>query len=467
MMAVAVLLGSCSWEAAERAATRTERAIARADAARIAKYPTCTNDQKPRMITFNQTIDPVQMITVAGVGDVLLHDSMQRYAAARAGGFSNLFAPVADLIQAADVSFANLEGPAAEGITKTGRKVKATARRYDGWVYSGYPMFNYHPSIATDLKKAGFDVLLAANNHALDRYAVGADKTIDVMTAAGVAFTGIRKKGDTKSPWHAITPVTQRNRTWNIAWLGCAYTTNGVPDRHKQVLHCYDQRAEVLKIIGELAKRKDVHAIIFVPHWGQEYWNRPDGNQKLLARQVLDAGATAVIGSHPHVIQPFEKYITKDKRETLIAYSLGNFVSNQIGLARRASAILLLGLKPERDKLVLAAVGWVPIWMRNAGGLIQAEAIDRVKHPVWHRRHLLQLLPAGNLHPPKTPYWSHMACRMPPKATDTSDRRNRKISPTLTRARVNSAVWLRAVGNLPPGKISSKTASAKMRVGRN
>ena len=323
MMAVAVLLGSCSWEAAERAATRTEHALARADAARIAKYPTCTNDQKPRMITFNQTIDPVQMITVAGVGDVLLHDSMQRYAALRAGGFSNLFAPVADLIQAADVSFANLEGPTAEGITKTGRKVKATARRFDGWVYSGYPMFNYHPSVATDLKKAGFDVLLAANNHALDRYAVGADKTIDVMTAAGVAFTGIRKKGDTKSPWHAITPVTQRNRTWNIAWLGCAYATNGIPDRHKQVLHCYDQRAEVLKIIGELAKRKDVHAIIFVPHWGQEYWNKPDGNQKLLARQVLDAGATAVIGSHPHVIQPFEKYITKDKRETLIAYSLG------------------------------------------------------------------------------------------------------------------------------------------------
>lgn len=412
------------------------------------------------MISFNQTVDPVRMITIAGVGDVLLHDSVQRYASFRKGGFGNLFAPVADLIKAADISFANLEGPAAEGISKTGRRVKPSARRYDGWVYSGYPMFNYHPSIVGDLKAAGFDVLQTANNHTLDRYAAGADKTIDAITAAGVAFTGTRKKGDRTSPWHAITPVTQGRRTWNIAWLGCTYGTNGIPDRHRQVLHCYDQRAEVLKTIRALAQRKDVHAVMFVPHWGPEYRHKPDAKQRLLARQVLEAGATAVIGSHPHVMQPIEKYVTKDKRETVIAYSMGNFVSNQIGLARRASAILLLGLKPQGEKLVMAAMGWVPIWMRNAGGLMQAEAIDRVKHPAWHRRHLLQHLPAGNLHPPKTPYWSHMACRQPPKNANTSERQNRKRTPVLTRANAKSGVWLRAVGNLPPARIPS-AASGK------
>ena len=361
LMALMAPMAGCTLDGAEKAAKVGGKNIARKDSARVAKYPACTKRRKRRMITFNQTVDPVRMITVAGVGDVLLHDSVQRFAAFRPGGFANLFNPVADLIRAADVSFANLEGPAAEGVSKTGRKVKTGNRRYDGRVYSGYPMFNYHPSIVGDLKTAGFDVLLTANNHTLDRYAAGADKTIDAITKAGIAFTGTRKKGDKASPWHAITPVTQGRRTWNIAWLGCTYGTNGIPDRHGQVLHCYKQRAVVLKTVAALAKRRDVHAVMFVPHWGPEYRHAPDANQRLLARQVLEAGATAVIGSHPHVMQPIEKYVTRDKRETVIAYSLGNFVSNQIGLARRASAILLLGLKPSGDKLVMAAMGWVPI----------------------------------------------------------------------------------------------------------
>jgi poly-gamma-glutamate synthesis protein (capsule biosynthesis protein) len=465
-MALLASMAGCTLDGAEKTAKVRGKDIARKEAARIAKYPACTKRRKPRMITFNQTIDPVRMITVAGVGDVLLHDSVQRFAAFRPGGFANLFNPVADLIRAADVSFANLEGPAAEGISKTGRKVKTGNRRYDGRVYSGYPMFNYHPSVVGDLKAAGFDVLLTANNHTLDRYAAGADKTIEAITKAGIAFTGTRRKGDRSSPWHAITPVTQGRRTWNIAWLGCTYGTNGIPDRHGQVLHCYKQRNLVLKTIAALAKRRDVHAVMFVPHWGPEYRHAPDANQRLLARQVLEAGATAVIGSHPHVMQPIEKYVTRDKRETLIAYSLGNFVSNQIGLARRASAILLLGLKPSGDKLVMAAMGWVPIWMRNAGGLMQAEAIDRVGHPKWHRAHLLRHLPAGNLHPPKTPFFQHMACRMPPKTGATSERRNRKLKPVLTRAHALEPVLLRPVGNLPPSRVSAKAANRSASIGR-
>ena len=467
LMVLVVSLAGCTREGADRSVRSPDKNLARQDAARIAKYPVCKKRKKARMITFNQTVDPVRMITVAGVGDVLLHDSVQRFAAFRPGGFANLFNPVADLIKAADVSFANLEGPAAEGISKTGRKVKTGARRYDGRVYSGYPMFNYHPSVVGDLKAAGFDVLLTANNHTLDRYAAGADKTIDAITRAGVAFTGTRKKGDRTSPWHAITPVTQGRRTWNIAWLGCTYGTNGIPDRHGQVLHCYKHRAEVLKTIAALAKRRDIHAIMFVPHWGPEYRHAPDANQRLLARQVLEAGATAVIGSHPHVMQPIEKYVTRDKRETLIAYSLGNFVSNQIGLARRASAILLLGLKPAGNKLVMAAMGWVPIWMRNAGGLMQAEAIDRVKHPKWHRAHLLRHLPAGNLHPPKTPFFQQMACRMPrPQTAATSERRNRKVKPALTRAHALEPVLLRSVGNVPQARLSARSPRKSVRAGQ-
>ena len=107
-------------------------------------------------------------------------------------------------------------------------------------------------------------------------------------------------------------------------------------------------------------------------------------------------------------------------------------------------------------------------WMRNGGGLMQAEAIDRVKHPKWHRAHLMRVLPAENVHPPKTPFWSHMACRhTPPKAVNTSEQRNRKVMPVLTRAHATEPVLLRAVGKVPPARVSPRaTGKASVRAGQ-
>lgn len=358
------------------------------------------------MISFSRTADTASLITVAAVGDVLMHDSVQKFAAGRPDGFYATMAPVADLIQAANVAFANLEGPAAAGVNKAGRQVREPKRRYDGSIYSGYPLFNYHPSIAADLRRVGFDVVLTANNHSLDRYQLGADKTVDAVAAAGLLSTGSKKRKNMSRPWYAISPVRHGGKIHNIAWLGCTYSTNGIPDRARQVLHCYRDRALVVATVRALAKRSDIAAVIVTPHWGSEYRHTPNGKERLLAREILNAGATAVIGTHPHVIQPFEKYRTTDGRETFIAYSLGNFVSNQIGLPRRSSAILMLGLTPdEKGKLHPARIGWVPIWMHKGRGLMQVEAIDRARAPGAYRRHLTSLLPAGNVMLPKLPLW--------------------------------------------------------------
>lgn len=380
--------------------------------AKLPEYPACKTVRKPQMISFSRSVHPGQLVTVAAVGDVLLHDSVQKYAAYKKDGFYSLMAPVADLIRAADVAFANLEGPAAEGITKRGRAVRPPKRRYDRQVYTGYPMFNYHPSIAADLKKVGFDVLLTANNHAMDRFAIGADRTVEAIEAAGLRHTGTKHRDALGRPWYATTPVVKDGATYTIAWLGCTYGTNGLPDKAGQVLHCYKQRETVLETVRSLAARPDIHAVFLAPHWGTEYQHKPNKKQQALAREVLDAGATAVIGTHPHVIQPIEKYRTKDGRETLIAYSLGNFVSNQIGLPRRSSAILLLGLAPAASgKLALASVGWIPIWMRKRGGIMQVEAIDRAgDHADRNLKHLVKYLPEENVTAARTAFWAGRAC---------------------------------------------------------
>ena len=368
------------------------------------------------MISFGGPAAPPDLVTVAAVGDVLLHDAVQKFAMSRQDGFAGLFHPVADLIRGADIAFANLEGPAAAGVTKTGRTTAPPDRLWDGWVYSGYPMFNYHPSVLGALKRAGFDVLLTANNHALDRYAVGADRTVDAIRAAGLKFTGTRKRGESERPWYAVTETAKGGRTRRIAWLGCTYGTNGLPDRHGQVLLCYRDRARVLETIRALARRDDIDAVMFAPHWGAEYEHEPEPRQRALAAEAIEAGATAVIGTHPHVVQPVEKHVAKDGREGLIAYSLGNFVSNQMSLARRSAPILLLGLAPDprpeaRGRLRLAAFGWIPIWVRNEDGRMRVEAIDRAGPAAQrHLEHLNGHLPPANRLPARADYWRQNAC---------------------------------------------------------
>lgn len=357
-------------------------------------------------------VDPDRTITIAAVGDVLLHDSLQRWAALQPEGFLAAMRNVGGLLRAADVAVANLEGAAAEGVTGGGRRTAAPASRYDGVVYSGYPMFNAHPSVIGDLKALGVDVLQTANNHALDRGALGADLTLEAIRAAGLASTGTRHRATPEAPWHAVHEVTRGGQRHALAFLACTYGTNGLPDRARQVLNCFEHKAEMLAQIRQLAARADLHAVIVLPHWGHEYQHKADPVQKALAREFVDAGATAVIGTHPHVIQPIEKRLATDGRETVIAYSLGNFVSHQIGLPRLSSVVLLLGLAPDgRGKLTPTALGWVPLRMRVAGGF-SVDPVDQIdsRDGAPFREHLLSLLPAENLHPPQAPFWAQRHC---------------------------------------------------------
>jgi poly-gamma-glutamate synthesis protein (capsule biosynthesis protein) len=143
------------------------------------------------------------------------------------------------------------------------------------------------------------------------------------------------------------------------------------------------------------------------PHWGIEYQHKPERRQVEWAKEVVEAGATAIIGQHPHVMQPIEKVTASDGREALVAYSLGNFVSGQIGLPRKSTAILLLGLTPGANrKLTMAAVGWIPVWMVSSGGFY-AEPTERARsgEARAHHNHLVKILPEGNIHPAALPYW--------------------------------------------------------------
>jgi poly-gamma-glutamate synthesis protein (capsule biosynthesis protein) len=249
--------------------------------------------------------------------------------------------------------------------------VKAGERIYDPRFYAGGEngvlVFNFHPSVVADVKAGGFHIVSTANNHAADRGALGIERTIDELEAANLAFTGTRRRHESEfdRPWSTVT----RTKGFNIAWLACSYDLNGMPDPHAQALVCYgrrgEPRAEVLDEIRRLAADPSIAAVILTPHWGAEYTHRPAARERRLAREAIEAGADAVIGAHPHVLQPWEKHVAADGREGLIIYSLGNFISGQMHVERRSGLIALLEFaRPEAGKARLAAAGYVPTWVR-------------------------------------------------------------------------------------------------------
>jgi len=329
---------------------------------------------------FKKACDPGDRITIGAVGDVLLHGPLQTQGYKH--GFQTLWTDIADYLALPEMMYANLEGPAARGVAKGGHAAKDPGPVFDGNVYSGYPTFNYNPQIVKDLKSSGFDILGTANNHAMDRGNLGVEGTIDAMDEYGMPFMGTRKPGGDDT-FYTIT--TQGG--FKLAWIACAWSTNGIPDQKDLVLDCFDT-GRVSQYIKKL--KPTVDAVIVTPHWGTEYENSPNAQQKKFGHQWLEDGAAAIIGSHPHVPQTWEKYTTSDGREGIILYSLGNFVSNQSAVNKQASLLLYVGLTKKDGKAWVNGVRYLPLYMNRAP--YSTVAVNFLKSPNSAQKAALTLL---------------------------------------------------------------------------
>ena len=302
---------------------------------------------------------PGQRLTVAAVGDLLFHPEIEAHAQTP-GGYRALWTSVAKVLAEADITYGNLEGPVTD-LPLASRMWAGPRQQSDLTPLN----FNYRPSLIDDLKAAGFTVVSTANNHALDRGSAGVDRTVENLEKRGLAFSGTRKRAETQRSWSVVTSA----RGLNIAWLACTYGTNGIPDLRQQVLSCFRQQAEVLAEIARLSADPSIHAVIFAPHWGIENSHVIEQRQRDLARAAVEAGAVAIIGTHPHVLQPWEKRATKDGREALVIYSTGNFISAQREPKQRTGMILLLEfVKPAHAaRARLSAARYVLTWIDLSG----------------------------------------------------------------------------------------------------
>ena len=238
------------------------------------------------------TSTPDATVTLIAVGDLMVHSAQLNAARTHSGyDFVPAFAAIATRIKAADIAAGNLE----------------TTLRTSG--YTGYPCFRSPTAYARALKGAGFDVLTTANNHTLDGGATGVRYTTSYLDRLGIAHTGSNKSG--------MTMVTHDGV--KIAFLAFTYGTNGIRSPFPGAVNRIS--LPVMRRWITYARTK-ADLVIVVPHFGAEYSRTPELATKTKARALIDAGADLVLGSHPHVVRPVEKY-----KGHYIVYSMGNFIS--------------------------------------------------------------------------------------------------------------------------------------------
>lgn len=290
--------------------------------------------------------------TVSFVGDVILHERLRKREEKVHEGFYQIWSSVQKYLDQADIRYANLEGPVAEEI---------------GGV-TGFPLFNYPEQIIKDLKKSGFDIVSTANNHALDRQAAGIKSTIQKLKKHDLKHTGTISSNenllDRSESWWGLTQL--KGSTRFLAWIACTEMTNGNKDKLNQVLYCYKDKEKIVSLINELKQQPQIAGIILNPHWGEEELFEIEAGRRLWAHKMINLGALAVVGSHPHVVQKIEDYVSEDGRKTFIAYSMGNFISNQPWVPNKTSMMLFAKFEFDEDqKLQITDYKYLPLWMNR------------------------------------------------------------------------------------------------------
>ena len=205
-------------------------------------------------------------------------------------------------------------------------------------------VFKAEPDMIAGLELAGIDVVSTANNHVRDCGGHGIEYTLQWLEKHGIAAAGT---GLTEDAAHAGA-VLERNGT-KFGFLGYTYDqTNGNhPDLDDRVamLEIPQMRADV----ASLLERADV--VIVSMHAGIEYAVKPHPQQVTFARAAIDAGARVVVGHHPHVVQPWERY-----RNGVIYYSLGNLVFDQFQRAETQRGalgqVVFAGHNLERAEMI-------------------------------------------------------------------------------------------------------------------
>ena len=315
--------------------------------------------------------------TILSSGDYLIHKMILD--SVRTGNgydFDSIFTNVKDEITAADYAVCNFEFT----ITETGN-------------FSFYPHFKLPPETADALKNAGFDFLVTANNHSGDDREDGIYRTVKILRQKGFKTTGTFETPDEKK--YSVVDV-------NGIKVGIVnYTFGTIDDQGLKALNgnyaldanasqCINvfQNEKLPQLYSELEqitadmKKDGAEAYIAYMHWGNEFQLQQTTTQQEIAQKLCDLGYNAIIGGHPHVIQPAAVLTGSNGNKTFCIYSTGNMVSNQRreymsaspnGYTEDAIFVYTTFEWDNEGNVKLASVDYTPLWMNKSGSSYKLE----------------------------------------------------------------------------------------------
>lgn len=270
--------------------------------------PTATPEPTP-----SPTPQPPELQIVM-VGDMLMHERVVESGLNEDGSYSfdHIFANVKDTIEGADLALVNQE--TILGGTELG--------------LSGYPSFNSPYELGNAEVAAGFDVILHATNHTLDKNKKGVVNCMEFWenNYPEIAYLGMNDSQEHQDEY--IYLYEQDGIT--LAILNYTYGTNGInpPGDMPFIVNYLEEE----KVISDIQRAEELADFTIVcPHWGTEYMLEASKSQKNWANIFLENGVDLVIGTHPHVIEPVEWLTDEEGNKMLVYYSIGNFINGTSG----------------------------------------------------------------------------------------------------------------------------------------
>lgn len=271
-------------------------------------------------------------------GDSIPHEAITLRAKQPDGTYSyrSIFDEVSRYFQAADIRFCNQEAPSA------GEK----------YGISGYPSFNAPPAFANDLSAIGCNLISLANNHANDKGQAAINETRAQWEALKpLAVSGANR---TSSERQAVSYFTVKNVKFAFVAYAEYSNNNNLSDYGLNTL----RKDVVTSHLSEAHQRADV--VIVSVHWGSEYTSKENASQRQWAKTFAELGADIVLGTGPHVLQPVER-IAANGQETLVWYSLGNFMSAQLDIESLIGGIAIVDIDAGTKKI--GAIKFLPLYM--------------------------------------------------------------------------------------------------------
>ncbi len=314
--------------------------------------------------------EPITASILTG-GDIIMHDPLLTSNHYRKDDgsydYNNIFKYIKGHYEDADLTILNLESTISDGN------------------YKGYPRFRAPAAIATALSQNGTDICQLANNHIYDNYDAGFNMTINAVESNGMKYMGVRKFGSEK------TYMIQEVNGIKIGFFNYVFDTgakegkdisiNSIPVNNATapLINTFNY-GNTQKLYNEIQtglqemEEAGVEYTIAYIHWGVEYETTENSRQQKIAQELCELGIDALIGGHPHVIQPVDLLTnTAGDHQMLCVYSLGNHLSNQYrermvttkptGHTEDGLLVKLVLKKSDDGTVSLVKADFIPTWV--------------------------------------------------------------------------------------------------------